>query len=106
MHVYRRVAELPGSSSRSWTALGVVFIWTLKYAIDTEFVTVSSPPQANGNSRGYFVRLGTWNFVAFAPDGLTSVGGNPGDEEKAAELFKMVDERRKCLRTLSPRPPG
>jgi carboxymethylenebutenolidase len=36
-------------------------------------------------------RLGTENFLAFAPDGLTSVGGYPGDEEKAAAAFKTVD---------------
>jgi len=28
---------------------------------------------------------------AFAPDGLTSVGGYPGDEEKGATLFARVD---------------
>ena len=27
-------------------------------------------------------RLGTEKFIAFAPDGLTSVGGYPGDDEK------------------------
>lgn len=31
------------------------------------------------------------NFIAFAPDGLTSVGGYPGDEEKAAKLFSGLD---------------
>jgi carboxymethylenebutenolidase len=36
-------------------------------------------------------RLGTANFMAFAPDGLTSVGGYPGDEEKGAQLFGTVD---------------
>lgn len=36
-------------------------------------------------------RLATENFLAFAPDGLTSVGGYPGDEEKAAAAFKTVD---------------
>src|SRR5258707_4038390 len=36
-------------------------------------------------------RLGTENFLAFAPDGLPSVGGHPGDEEKAAAAFKTVD---------------
>jgi carboxymethylenebutenolidase len=91
--------------------------------IFTEYVTVSSP-QGNGTIRGYFVRpanaegklpgvlvihenrglnpyiedvtrrLGTSNFLAFAPDGLTSVGGYPGDEEKAAALFKTVDEKK------------
>ena len=43
-------------------------------------------------------RLGTANFLAFAPDGLTSVGGYPGDEEKAAALFRQVDPTR-CSRT-------
>src|SRR4029077_3478097 len=36
-------------------------------------------------------RLGTANFMAFAPDGLTSVGGYPGDDEKGGELFGKVD---------------
>ena len=78
-------------------------------------------PQGNGNIRGYLVRpakagkfpgvlvihenrglnpyiedvarrLGTENFVAFAPDGLTSVGGYPGDDENGAKLFAQVDK--------------
>jgi carboxymethylenebutenolidase len=87
------------------------------------YETVPSP-QGNGSIRGYFVRpadadqklpgvlvihenrglnpyiedvarrLGLENFIAFAPDGLTSVGGYPGDEEKAAALFKTVDEKK------------
>jgi carboxymethylenebutenolidase len=36
-------------------------------------------------------RLAIANFIAFAPDGLTSVGGYPGDDEKGADLFKTVD---------------
>jgi carboxymethylenebutenolidase len=36
-------------------------------------------------------RLAVANFIAFAPDGLTSVGGYPGDEEKAAAMFRQVD---------------
>ena len=36
-------------------------------------------------------RLGLANFMAFAPDGLTSVGGYPGDDEKGAQLFSTVD---------------
>src|SRR5947207_6231984 len=36
-------------------------------------------------------RLAVANFVAFAPDGLTSKGGYPGDEEKGAQLFTQVD---------------
>src|ERR1700752_4176474 len=37
-------------------------------------------------------RLGTENFIAFAPDGLTSVGGYPGDEEKGGAAFAKVDK--------------
>ena len=89
----------------------------------SEYVNVLSP-QGNGSIRGYFVRpanaegklpgvlvihenrglnpyiedvarrLGTSNFLALAPDGLTSVGGYPGDEEKAVALFKTVDEKK------------
>jgi carboxymethylenebutenolidase len=89
--------------------------------IFTEYVTVDSP-QGNGNIKGYFVRpakpagklpavlvvhenrglnpyiedvarrLGTDNFLAFAPDGLTSVGGYPGDDEHGAQLFGKVDK--------------
>jgi carboxymethylenebutenolidase len=89
--------------------------------IETEYATVPSP-QGNGSIRGYLARpanasgklpgvlvihenrglnpyiedvarrLGAANFVAFAPDGLTSVGGYPGDDEKGAALFGPVDK--------------
>jgi carboxymethylenebutenolidase len=89
--------------------------------LKTEYVTVPSP-KGNGNIRGYFVRpsdpkgklpgvlvvhenrglnpyiedvarrLGVADFLAFAPDGLTSVGGYPGDDEKGATLFAKVDQ--------------
>lgn len=36
-------------------------------------------------------RLGLANFMAFAPDGLTSVGGYPGDDDKGGQLFTTVD---------------
>ncbi len=36
-------------------------------------------------------RLGTAGFVAFAPDGLTSVGGYPGNDEGGGKLFATVD---------------
>ena len=39
-------------------------------------------------------RLAVEKFVAFAPDGLTSVGGYPGDDEKGAELFRKVDREK------------
>lgn len=91
--------------------------------IKAEYVTVPSP-QGNGNIRGYLVRpskaagklpgvlvvhenrglnpyiedvarrLGTEKFMAFAPDGLTSVGGYPGDDEKGAQLFRQVDREK------------
>lgn len=88
--------------------------------ISTETVTVASP-QGNGEIRGYVARpaeatgplpgvlvvhenrglnpyvedvarrLATENFLALAPDGLTSVGGYPGDDERGAALFREVD---------------
>jgi carboxymethylenebutenolidase len=39
-------------------------------------------------------RLAIANFIAFAPDGLTSVGGYPGDDEKGAALFNQVDKTK------------
>jgi carboxymethylenebutenolidase len=36
-------------------------------------------------------RLAVAGYMAFAPDGLTSLGGYPGDDEKGAELFMKVD---------------
>ncbi len=89
--------------------------------IKAEYVTVQSP-QGNGSIKGYFVRpanaggklpgvlvvhenrglnpyiedvarrLGAADFMAFAPDGLTSAGGYPGDDEKGAQLFGQVDK--------------
>jgi carboxymethylenebutenolidase len=78
-------------------------------------------PEGNGTIKGYFARPETTsgklptvlvihenrglnpyiedvarrfavaNFVAYAPDGLTSVGGYPGDDEKGAVAFQKVD---------------
>ena len=88
--------------------------------IKTEYATVPSP-QGNENIKGYLVRpasagkfpgvlvvhenrglnpyiedvarrLGTEKFIAFAPDGLTSVGGYPGDDEKGGAAFAKVDK--------------
>jgi carboxymethylenebutenolidase len=39
-------------------------------------------------------RLALANFVAFAPDGLTSVGGYPGSDEKGAVAFRTVDGKK------------
>jgi carboxymethylenebutenolidase len=91
--------------------------------LHTERVTIPSP-QGNGSINGYFVRpadaskkypavivihenrglnpyiedvarrLGAANFIALAPDGLTSVGGYPGDDEKGGELFAKVDKTK------------
>ena len=36
-------------------------------------------------------RLALDGFLAFAPDALFSVGGYPGDEDKARELFSKLD---------------
>jgi carboxymethylenebutenolidase len=88
--------------------------------IKTESATVESP-QGNGSIKGLLARpanatgklpvilvvhenrglnpyiedvarrLAVANYVAFAPDGLTSLGGYPGDEEKGVALFPKVD---------------
>ena len=39
-------------------------------------------------------RLALDNFVAFAPDALTPLGGYPGDEDKARELFAQLDQKK------------
>ena len=89
--------------------------------IKTETVTVQSP-KGNGTIKGYFARpakvsgklpvvlvvhenrglnpyiedvarrLAVANFIALAPDGLTSVGGYPGTEDAASKLFGTVDK--------------
>jgi carboxymethylenebutenolidase len=39
-------------------------------------------------------RLAIAGYVALAPDGLTSLGGFPGDDERAAQLFRRVDRAK------------
>ena len=39
-------------------------------------------------------RLALDNFVAFAPDALTPLGGYPGDEDKAREQFARLDQKK------------
>ncbi len=88
--------------------------------IATGYETVPSP-DGNGSIKGYFARparaagklpavlvihenrglnpyiedvarrLAVLDFVAYAPDGLTSVGGYPGDDEKGAAAFRTVN---------------
>jgi carboxymethylenebutenolidase len=92
--------------------------------IKTEYLTYPSP-QGSGTMRGYFARpanasgklpgvvvihenrglnpyiedvarrLAIENYVAFAPDALTPVGGYAGDEEKAAQLFTQLDPAKR-----------
>src|SRR5688572_6099920 len=81
-------------------------------------------PQGSGTMRGYFARpakagklpgvvvihenrglnpyiedvarrLAVANFVAFAPDALAPVGGYPGDEDKAREMFAKLDAAKR-----------
>lgn len=91
--------------------------------IKTETLAVNSP-KGNGGIKGYLAmpakpnkkipavlvvhenrglnpyikdvarRLAAENFLAFAPDGLTSAGGYPGDDEKGGELFKTIDREK------------
>jgi carboxymethylenebutenolidase len=39
-------------------------------------------------------RVALENYVAFAPDALTPLGGYPGDEDKARELFGKLDQAK------------
>jgi carboxymethylenebutenolidase len=39
-------------------------------------------------------RFALANFMAFAPDGLTSVGGFPGDDYNGGQLFNKVDKKK------------
>src|SRR5436190_1702060 len=39
-------------------------------------------------------RLALANFIAFAPDALFPLGGYPGDEDKARELFPKLDQSK------------
>ena len=39
-------------------------------------------------------RLALNNFMAFAPDALTPLGGYPGDEDKAREVFPKLDQAK------------
>jgi len=39
-------------------------------------------------------RIALEHFVAFAPDALTPLGGYPGDEDKARELFAKLDQEK------------
>ena len=88
--------------------------------IKVSYETVASP-EGNGSIKGYFARpanasgklpavlvihenrglnpyiedvarrFAVANFVAFAPDGLTSVGGFPGNDEQGAIKFREVN---------------
>jgi len=91
--------------------------------ITTERLTYPSP-KGSGTMRGYFARpagsaklpgvvvihenrglnpyiedvarrLATANFLAFAPDALAPLGGYPGDEEKAAQMFGQLDPAKR-----------
>ncbi|HMK89560.1 MAG TPA: dienelactone hydrolase family protein [Methylocystis sp.] len=39
-------------------------------------------------------RLALANFIAFAPDALAPLGGYPGDEDKARDLFPKLDQAK------------
>lgn len=91
--------------------------------IEPEYLTYDSP-NGYGKMRGYFVRpagaagrrpgvlvihenrglnphiediarrLALDGFVAFAPDALFPLGGYPGDEDKAREAFRQLDQTK------------
>jgi carboxymethylenebutenolidase len=49
----------------------------------------------NPHIRDIARRLAVDNFLAFAPDALAPVGGYPGDEESAAQLFGKLDAAKR-----------
>ena len=49
-------------------------------------------------------RVALVNYVAFAPDALTPLGGYPGDEEKARESCSPRSTPRSAPRISSPAP--
>ena len=49
----------------------------------------------NPHIRDIARRLAVANFLAFAPDALAPVGGYPGDEEKATEMFGKLDNGKR-----------
>lgn len=71
---------------------------------------VARPAQATGKLPGILVvhenrglnphiediarRLALDGYMAFAPDALTPLGGYPGDEDKARELFAKLDQQK------------
>jgi carboxymethylenebutenolidase len=101
--------------------------------IKSEYLTYPSP-QGSGNMRGYFARpanaggklpgvvvihenrgvspyiedvarrLAVENFVALAPDALTPLGGYPGDDEKAGQLFSQLDPAKRIEDLLAAAP--
>jgi len=46
-------------------------------------------------------RLALANFMAFAPDGLTSLGGFPGDDYKGGLLFNKIDKPKMAADMLA-----
>jgi carboxymethylenebutenolidase len=101
--------------------------------LHAEYLTYASP-QGSGTMRGYFVRpanaqgklpgvvvvhenrglnpyiedvarrLALQNYVAFAPDALTPVGGYPGDEDRAREIFAKLDPVKRMNDLLAAEP--
>lgn len=91
--------------------------------IKTTYIEIDSP-NGNGKIRGYLVapvtittklptvlvvhenrglnphieditrRIALDNFIAFAPDALHTLGGYPGNEDKARELFQTLDQAK------------
>ena len=43
-------------------------------------------------------RFALANFMAFAPDGLTSLGGYPGDDYKGGQMFSKIDKEQDVRR--------
>jgi carboxymethylenebutenolidase len=80
------------------------------YGTIKAYVAQPAAPSASGKRPGVLVvhenrglnphiediarRLALEGYLAFAPDALTSLGGYPGDEDKARALFAQLDQAK------------
>jgi len=57
-------------------------------------LVIHENPGLNPHIQDIARRLALDNFIAFAPDALFTLGGYPGDEDKARELFQKLDKEK------------
>ncbi|NVN56382.1 dienelactone hydrolase family protein [bacterium Scap17] len=61
--------------------------------IVAEYITYPSP-EGHGEVRAYLVKPAKAGYIALAPDGLSSVGGYPGNDPRGKELQAQIDPEK------------